>query len=231
MVRKSATAVAEPEAEVDDIQAQVVNLRDTEGLGWSDIADRLGAGQGRVITAYMRASVAASDRIKWSDEDDLAQKIVKARKEALLSWGQIGVRVGVPESKVRRLFTATTGEDHRGQSIGKGGRHPAEENGNGTAAKTPRTTAAARKAAASEASDASAVDLPDPKVTPLSEWTLAQLKVKFNGKTISYQASSGKIEKVVVKNVLKIKDGEMSFSDLDGGRHTITTTSIKSVKR
>lgn len=237
MARKA--AVAEPVEEAEDgsedyeaFKAQVAELRDEQDMDYKAIADQLGVGQGKVILAYMRATVDPADKVKWKDEDDLGAKIVKMRTDQKLSWGVIGVRLDVPESKVRTLFTATSGEEHRGNSIGRGGRHPAEENGNGsTAAKTPRSSAAARKAAASEASDGPAVELPNPKEVPFSDWTLAQLKVRFNGKTTTYQASSGKIEKVVVKNVLKIKDGEMTFSDLDGGRHTITTTSIKSARK
>lgn len=39
-----------------------------------------------------------------------------------VSWGAIGVRAGVPESKVRRLFKEATNVHSEGQRIGKGGR-------------------------------------------------------------------------------------------------------------
>lgn len=220
-------------AEYEEFKAQVVALKDDEELTWAAIAEQLECGQGKAILAYMRATVQPGERVKWSSEADLATKVVSMRDEDSLSWGVIGVRLGVSESRVRKIYSDTTGINSVGTSIGKGGRHPgggsaADTNGNGSAAtsKTPRGSAKAKAAAGEEASDEA---LPNVKQTPFSQWTLAQLKRRFNGKSVSYANSTGKIEKLVVKNVRSIKDGEMSFTDVDGAAHTIVTTSIKSV--
>ena len=235
MPRKAATTVAEPdEAEESDnvaLTRDIVRLRDDEEKNWSEIAEELEISQGRTILLYLKATLRPEDVVKWTDDDDLGKKIVKMRDDDQISWGVIGVRCQVPESKVRRLYLDTTGISSVGLRIGKGGRYPADENGANGAA-TPRVSkAASKKAAAGEASSAGAVDLPNPKEVPFSQWTLPQLKTRFNGKSVAFVGSSGKQERKTVKNVLKIADGEMTFTDSDGARRTIVTTAIKSVGR
>lgn len=62
----------------------------------------------------------ASDRA-WS-------KIVSPmRIDQLLSWGEIAVRCGVPESKVRKVFKDTGAKKDLGLRIGKGGRFAYDE--------------------------------------------------------------------------------------------------------
>ncbi len=56
------------------------------------------------------------------DVEATAENVRELRKDASLSWGEIACRCGVPESKVRKLFTETTDLKSQGQRIGKGGR-------------------------------------------------------------------------------------------------------------
>jgi len=232
-VKPAEEVEAEADSSEDDeeLAAQVVEMKDEQGLKWAEIAEQLEIGQGKATVLYFKATLDPKDKVSWKNEEDLAEKIVALRDEDSISWGIIAIRVGVPETKVRKMYTDTTGVDNKGLRIGKGGRHPkGEENGNGSTATTPRS--AKQKASDGEASGAAeTVALPNPRETPYSDWTLAQLKTRFNGKKVTYQNSAGKIERCQVKTVRKIVDGEMTFADIDDKARTIVTTSIKSVSR
>lgn len=114
----------------------IMKMRDDQGMKFQEIADDLRITPGKVHFLYACATVKPKDRIKWSDDDDLAAKIVDARDDDELSWGLISARAGVPESRVRKLYTDTTGKSTLGMSIGKGGRKPT--NGAKPASKTAK---------------------------------------------------------------------------------------------
>ncbi len=62
-------------------------------------------------------------------KQQLAQSkvIVPMRNEAQLSWGEIAVRCGKPESHCRKVYTKTPGMKDLGLRIGKGGRFAYDE--------------------------------------------------------------------------------------------------------
>lgn len=62
------------------------------------------------------------------DVEPTSDSVVDLR-QAGHSWGEIAVRCGIPESRVRKLFSETTGTRSEGLRIGKGGRHFYDEAG------------------------------------------------------------------------------------------------------
>lgn len=218
--------------EQDDLSSQVVDLRNAD-TSWAEISEQLGIGQGKAAFLYMCATVAPKDRIVAKDEDTLSAKIVEARDEHQLSWGQIAARASIPEGKVKHLYETASGTSTLGLRIGKGGRHPQDE---GAApakavAKAPRSTKATAKAAA-RGEAPRAVSAEEAR-KPLAEMSLAELKNRLNGKTMTVvrMSEGGKRVKVPVKMVKKLHEGEVTFSDADGATHTVLITEIKSATR
>lgn len=128
----------------------IKTMRDDDGKKFSEISEELGIASGKVLFLYACASVKPKDKIKWKTDDELASGIVSARDDDGLSWGLISARAGVPESRVRKVYTDTTGKSTLGMSIGKGGRKPA----NGKPVARPGKAAASAKAKATAAKPA-----------------------------------------------------------------------------
>jgi hypothetical protein len=55
----------------------------------------------------------------------LAREVIELRN-AKVSWGEINVRMGISEGRVRKLFATYSGQKDRGLRIGKGGRFVTE---------------------------------------------------------------------------------------------------------
>lgn len=53
--------------------------------------------------------------------------IAHTLRDQELSWGEMAVRMGIPESKVRKLFRASGAKKDKGLRIGKGGRFAYED--------------------------------------------------------------------------------------------------------
>lgn len=102
------------------LSTQIAARRDA-GEKYGPIAADLGITVGKAIYLYEVATTAPKDRIKYTDEASLGQKIVAARA-AGLSWGLISARSGVPEGRVRSTWEKVTGKSAKGETIGKGGR-------------------------------------------------------------------------------------------------------------
>lgn len=224
------------------VMDDVVRLRRDDEKAWADIAEELNIGQGKAMYAYMIATTPDREKIKWKTEEDLAAKVVKARDAENQSWGMISARTSplVAEGRVKSLYEKTTGKATLGLRIGKGGRYPTEgdrpaspaKKASGPATKATKSTRtgsrAARAAAAAETSGAPKGD--DKK--PLADWTVAELKGKFNGKTISvYRGEGQSMERISVKNVKSTKDGEINITDQDGKARTVLAINIKKVTK
>lgn len=208
-----------------DFQAQVVDLRDEQEMKWSEVAEALGCQQGKAMMAYLLATIPAKERIKFKDDDDLAEKVVAARDDDNQSWGYIAARAGVAESKIRKLYTEQTGNTTRGLRIGKGGRYPDGEK--------PEKAPAAKKSSASKAAPAKATAAKKAargKVVPLGEMDLAQLKERLNGKSISVDRD-GRMERIAVKTINKLDDGEITLSDKQGKSRVVNVSDIKKATR
>lgn len=212
-------------ATAETVEEMVIRMRN-DGDDWATIAAAAGIGAGKAWLIVEKANTDPKDLIKFKDEDDLAKKVVAARGNGL-SWGIISARTDVPESKLRSLFEAAGGGSARGHRIGKGGRYPAESNGAGTA---PATKAAAKKAPATKKTAATkAAPAAAGAKVGLGDMTLAQLKQRLDGKTITVDPQNGgKAEKIGVVSVMRIKDGELTFKEVNGGKtRTVLLTQVK----
>lgn len=125
---------------------KIVRLRDKDGMGWFEISQEMGMGQGKCQVLYFSENLDPKDVVKFKDDEDAANKIVKLRDKDNVSWGIIGVRMNISESKVRRLYEEKTGTSTKGNRIGKGGRHPGDETGTRPAKKAAAKKVAAKKA-------------------------------------------------------------------------------------
>lgn len=111
-------AAADVRAKRDADFTKTIVARRNKGDKYGEIASDLNITVGKAIYLFECAN---QEPIAWTNENDLAKKIVAARKENQ-SWGIISARVSLPEGKVRKIWSDTTGQDARGQRIGKGGR-------------------------------------------------------------------------------------------------------------
>lgn len=68
------------------------------------------------------SKVAAGDNLKDATNRAWSKVISPMRDTDQLSWGEISVRVGKPESKIRACYKATGAKKDLGLRIGKGGR-------------------------------------------------------------------------------------------------------------
>ena len=221
-----------------EVGEQIVDLRDNQGLGWAEISEQLGIGQGKAMLLHMYASVAEEDRITANNDEQLAKKIAKAR-ESGLSWGQIMARTGLGEGKCRSLFESATGESSLGNRIGKGGRYPSDAERPAPAKKAAtakkgagKKAAPAKKAAAATKKGAgSKAELP-PAGTPLADFTLAQMQARMNGKVMTVNREGGGVERIQVKNISrKTNAGEIVLTDKDGKSRTVLAAAVKSVTK
>lgn len=210
---KKATAkpkpAPEPEEEVSpkaarqarnaELMAQVVDMR-ADGKKWEEIAEELDIKPGKAMFLEMQAQVTPKTRITWKDDDELAEKVVAARDDELLSWGQIAARTGLSEGKLKRLFGTAVGERAFGHRIGKGGRFPSgmDKPEKPTSNGAGKATGATKKTAAG-------------KLPPLASLkTTEQFAERLDGKNIKINRN-GKETKVGVKAVKEFKDGTISF--------------------
>lgn len=228
------TKVKTEEDGIAEVTEQIVELRN-EGGKWEEIAATVGLSTGKTMLLYMQATVRPKDRIKGKTDEELAAAIVSARDEDQLSWGQIMVRSGLPETRCRKIYEETTGTSTRGNRIGKGGRYPdgvtpparASEPKEkavkkaaakkAPAAKAPATKAPAKKAPAKSAGS---------KLAAMSD---TELSSHIMGKTITYK-NAGQQFKVKVADVLDYTgegaDAEVTVENTDGNQAIITVGSI-----
>lgn len=71
---------------------------------WSDIGEELGITPGKAQFLVMVSEVKPKDKIKFTSDEELAEKVIAARDTDLLSWGLIAARSGVSEGKIKRLY-------------------------------------------------------------------------------------------------------------------------------
>lgn len=181
----------------------------------AEIAKSEGVAKGQVALALLRGRVPVKSRqLLEDDEDTLAKETVRLRNDESLSWGIISATLGVPESRVRTVYSEATGSPHKGNRIGKGGRHPGDVNG----AKSP----AAKKAAGSTKKAPAAGG----KVVPIREMDLEQLQGRLDGGTTITVGRGTKSTKHKVKNVTGLTNGEMTFADAKGAARTVKVNDI-----
>lgn len=233
-----------------DFQSKVVELRDESEMKWGEIAEELECTPGKAMLAYMIATIPPKQQIKWKTDEELTEKVVAARDDENLSWGFIAAatRPGVAESKVRKLYTDSTGTPTRGLRIGKGGRYPDDERPDGapaakkvttTAKKVPAKKAAAAKKApvakkaaapAKKAVAKKAANGPTRAKVALQDMDLEQLKERLNGKTIQV-THDGKASKIAVASIISLEGDELSFADKAKKNRTVLLSEITGASR
>lgn len=219
VAKKAAPAKAKvAEEETPDKKAErlalgkeVAALRD-DGTKWADIQEQFGTGTGALMFAEMCFRVKPSERLKYDDADELGAHVLELRDTDKLSWGQIAARANCGEGKVRSSYEAASGSSPLGNRIGKGGRYPTDYDG-------PRAEKPAKADGAAKA----------PAKSKLAELPLADLKVKFDGQTITLKNG----DKIVVKVVQKKNPttGQITLKTADNKALTLPLGDIKSVTK
>lgn len=116
--RRETKQAAESEL-MEKIQALV-----DEGVKRSEIPKRLGVSLGKASLLMDRAALSKSERIGGTPEE-MAEAIIRGRKEEENTWHQLTVRTGLGHAKVKALFDSVEGEGAaaRHRVEGKGGRY------------------------------------------------------------------------------------------------------------
>lgn len=97
------------------VLAKAVKMR-TEGSAWPAILKATGLSHSQAEIAVLRASLPKDAFQPFSPE------AVIALRQKGTSWGEIAVRLSVPESRVRGAYKEATGKLSEGQRCGRGGR-------------------------------------------------------------------------------------------------------------
>lgn len=120
-------------------QKKAVRLK-ADGAKMKQILVETGLNHSQAEAAILAASFTPEDR-KWFDGLGKTpdERFVAARK-AGKSWGWIAVLAAVPESQVRKAWTAATGTKSQGTRIGRGGRFYYGEGGRPLYAENLRST-------------------------------------------------------------------------------------------
>lgn len=112
---------------------------------WSDIADQLGITPGKAQFLVMVSEVRPKDRIKFSDDEELADAVVTARDDDLLSWGLIAARSGVSEGKIKRLYEEAGGKGPQNVASARKGDDEPKPKGKGKKGRKGKGKASARE--------------------------------------------------------------------------------------
>ena len=209
---------AEREARNEALSPQIVEMREN-GAKWSEIQETLGIAQGRAMLLFLKATTAPKERINGKTDEELAAKIVKARNEDKLSWGQISARSGIGEGRARSLFEQASGESARGNRVGRGGRYP---DGDTPPAKETKAKAPAKKAAAKKAAP----------TNPRFGLSPDELSEAITGKTISFRRN-GKSVRAKVAEVTDVTgtgaEAEITLTTEKGAEVTVVNSDISKV--
>lgn len=240
------TKKAAPKSNSDaSLRKQVRALRE-EGTPWPDIAGKLEISQGKAMLLDLESQIRPEDRISGDPDDtSFGKKIVKARDDQLLSWGQLMARTGLPESRLRKIYEDTTGNSTKGNRIGKGGRFPdgegpAKTNGSKKATKATKGTtkkvakkAAGAKKTAKKAAASKKSGQPAAAVTALAEMDLDGLRERLSGKTIEVKSQNGgPTRKIGVALVKELREnGDISFTDDKGKARFVQVADITKAGR
>jgi biotin carboxyl carrier protein len=201
---------------------QAVKLRDKDGLPWFEIAQRLDVPQGKALAAYEVASWPDNKVFKGTDAAK-AKEIVRLRDKEALSWARIAARVDVTEAKCRTIYEETSGEPHRGNRIGKGGRYPSDvERPAKTAPAKVTKAAASKKAPAKTAANAKATGTRNVnKQLAIHQMNKDQLTARLTGKVIKFD-HNGRVKTMKVGEVVNLakKGGNLTVADAKGNEFT-----------
>lgn len=134
-----ATAKTNAEDVHNLIEQGVEHMREDGTINWKDLPEAVRphdqGGSGPI--GYSRGWLIV--RRAWAERHNLVEELPKdanasyerikqtkvvnrMRNDQQLSWGEISVRLGIPESRVRALYRANDTKQDKGLRIGKGGR-------------------------------------------------------------------------------------------------------------
>lgn len=211
---------AERAAKNGELTAKVVEMREG-GSKWGEIAEALDITPGKAMFLEMKAQVADNPKlaIKFSGDEDLTTKVIAARNDDMLSWGQISARTGVSEGKLKKLWEAGGGA--KGHRIGKGGRFPAgverpEKTTKQTTKKTGTGSAGGTKQTAKKLGDLK---------------TLEDYQGKLEGaKAVLTRAGKEVVIPIKAVKALDAK-GVLEVLDADGKTRSFKRTELTAVRR
>lgn len=157
-----------------------------KGVKRSQMPKELGTSLGRISVLLDRAELPKNKRIT-GDEDELAEKVVKAREEDGDTWHLITVRTGLGHAKVKALYDGIRGKGAaaRHRLEGKGGRYA-----EGVERPEPKLKATGKKAKFSE------------------DMSNADVVNAVNGKTLTVKKGDGQETIKVVFDADKVKAGK-----------------------
>ena len=217
-----ATKKAEAEAkrtarkeQYDENQAEVVRLRDEEGLSLKAIAEQLNLNQVTAQVMYIRATQPKVNRKPTPDT------IVKMRDDDKIGWARIGASFDpvLTKAQVQALYKEA-GHDPHMSFVGKGGRYGKYEEHR--PAKPPAEKRASKRASK--------------KAAPITfeGMSAADVKDAIDGKTIKY-TDNGAEATVKIGSGLKVGKtarGKMlaKFTDDNGLAKTVAIEDITSVR-
>lgn len=199
-----------------DFVEQVVKLRDTDEKKWAEIAEITEVAAGKCMLAYASAHVPKKEIIK----NATAKDVVALRRDRSLSWGEISVRVLLPESTCRGMYEEATGESTKGLRIGKGGRHPNED-------------APVKRSAKDKATAKGSKAKPETKGADLfADMEPTDIKAAMTGYAIKVTDGNGGTEKFAVKQVKKVANGKALIVDADTGEsRTIKLAAVTQISK
>lgn len=217
--REKETIMAREPKQIDFPQEmcdEVVALRDNEEYKWDQIGETLEIPPGKAMLIYSWAKLPKRERIKNASAED----IVRLRDEQMLSWGEIVVRVGYPESSCRSMYEESTGKSTKGNRIGKGGRHPGpQDEGAAPAKKAPAKKAAAKKAAPVKGGSA-----------VLEGMEADEIKEKLTGRAIKVHIGDDE-EVITVKSVKRVTAKTIVIADETGSGRTVKKEGVFQISR
>lgn len=187
---------------------EVVKMRNSGGMSWTEIAAHFNVSQGRAMFAFKRGTIA---KVEGLTEKTLPKTVVKLRADGN-SWADIAVMVDVAEGKAMKIYEDTTGEPALGNRIGKGGRPVGVTNGS-----APVKAGAAKKVA-SKTTKAAAKAQTGSKIAALvATGDLAKVSEFLDGFVIQVDNGSGP-KAINVASVVKVKGEVITLKD-DTGRN------------
>lgn len=89
-----------------DKAPRIQKMRD-QNKTWREIGESLKMTAGRAQFILLVSQVRPKDKIKFTDDADLAKKIVHARDKDKLSWPVIAARSNVTEGRVKDIYRRT----------------------------------------------------------------------------------------------------------------------------
>lgn len=200
-----------------DLAEKIVQMRG-DGAKWHEIGNKLEIPNGKAMLYFDIATIRPKDKVKNATPED----IVRLRDADTISWGHISAMTMIPESRIRTIYTEATGKSTKGNRIGKGGRYPANFNGD-RAPKAAKAKAAAKPAAAKKVKEQT------PAVKEVFAKSDVEIKDHLTRRRIRVATGGGDPEDIDVKSVKAVNKEKGVISLVDFATKKARTVKIASV--